>query len=61
MVMLYYTEQHFIISFVLYLEKEVRGVLLQVGIHEGFYRLQQAAETEAHEEWVVCFPLCHYG
>lgn len=45
---------------VLYLEKVVAGILLQVGIQVRLYCLQQAAEAEAHEEWVVSFPLCHY-
>lgn len=45
---------------VLYLEKVVRGVLLQVGIQVSLNCLQQVAEAEAHKEWVVRFHLCHY-
>lgn len=44
----------------MYLEKVVRGVLLQVGIQVTLHRLQQAAEAEAHKEWVVRFHLFHY-
>lgn len=45
---------------VLYLEKVVTWVLLQEGIQVRLYCLQQAAEAEAREEWVIYFPLCHY-
>lgn len=49
-----------ILAQILYLEKVVRGILLQVDIQVRLDCLQQTTEAEAHEEWVVSFPLCHY-
>lgn len=45
---------------VLYLEKVVRGILLQIGIQVGLDCLSQATEAEAHEEWVVSLLLYNY-
>lgn len=45
---------------VVYLEKVVGGILLQVSIQERLDRLQQAAEAEAHEERMISVPVFHY-
>lgn len=49
-----------ILGQVLYLKKVVRRILLQVSNQVGLDCLQQAAEAEAQEEWVISFPLSHY-
>lgn len=54
------TEAYKDLGKVVYLQKIVRGILLQVSIQVGLDGLLQAAKAEAHEEWVVSFPLCHY-
>lgn len=46
---------------VVYLDKIVRGIPLQVGINVTLHRLQQATEAEAHQERVVGVALSHDG
>lgn len=46
---------------VVYLDKIVRGIPMQVGINVTFHRLQQATEAEAHQERVVGVALFHDG
>lgn len=46
---------------VVYLDKVVRGIPLQVGINITLHRLQQATEAEAHQERVVGVALFHDG
>lgn len=46
---------------VVYLDKIVRGIPLQVGINVTLHSLQQATEAEAHQERVVGVALFHDG
>lgn len=46
---------------VVYLDKIVGGIHLQVGINVTLHRLQQATEAEVHQERVVGVALSHDG